>query len=117
MLGSTLIPTAIHFLIASLAGFLALNRQATKNTATKLRMALEEVSHYDNPLDRDAIAVDSDARFAAFWHLYVAPLLVVVVWLVVVAVIGSVLFEALPYAVQELLSWFGGPPPPVTFWL
>ena len=114
MLGSTLLPTAIHFLIASLAGFLALGKATAKTAADKMQIALDEVNkHPDNPEARAAVIVDSDARMQAFLYLYVAPALVVVIWLLLVGLVSFGVFKYLPDLVQGFLEIFGRASVPV----
>ena len=114
MLGSTLLPTAIHFLIASLAGFLALGKATAKTAADKMQIALNEVNkHPDNPEARAAVIVDSDARMQAFLYLYVAPALVVVIWLLLVGLVSFGIFKYLPDLVQGFLEIFGRASVPV----
>ncbi|OED42094.1 hypothetical protein AB833_08005 [Chromatiales bacterium (ex Bugula neritina AB1)] len=110
MLGSTLIPTAIHFLIASMAGFLALNRATVKTVIAKMQMALDKKNMQGGDAEREAaVVVDSDAQRQAFFYLYIAPVLVGAVWLLLVLGVALVFMFWLPDLVQWFLSLFGGP--------
>lgn len=109
-LGSTLIPTAIHFLIALMAGFLVLNRGTAATAAVKMQLALTQKNAQGGEADKEAaVGVDTDARRWAFFYLYVAPTLVIVVWLVLVIAVALLLTFWLPDIVQWFLSFLAGP--------
>ena len=86
-----------------------------------MQLALDEVNkHPDNPEARAAVIVDSDAPMAAFFYLYVAPALVVFVWMLFVGFVSVGIFNYLPDLVQWFLSLFGGPTVPAErrmFWM
>ncbi len=105
MLGSTLIPTAVHFLIASMAGFLALNRSTAVAAAKKMQFALDKVKDQRGEADKEAaVGVDLDARRAAFFYLYIAPALVVLLWLVMISLAALIFLHWVPDLVQWFLS-------------
>ena len=121
ILGSTLLPTALHFLIASMAGFLALNRKRTQKIAETLKTSLAEVKAHEGSREAQAaVEVNSDAHLMALFYLYVAPMVVILVWGLLVVMVGFGLFTYLPDLVQWFLSLFGGPLLPVDrqlFWM
>ncbi len=114
MLGSTLLPTAVHFLIALFAVNLVFSNTRRENAVSSFEAARAKCIYLQNN-DKDDVAaaaagVDLDDRFYAFAHIVLAELVIWGLWLLVVGTLAYALFTQLPDWVQWLLAWLGGPP-------
>jgi len=116
LLGSTLVPTAIHFISAIVALTVLLrNHEKTEEMADLLEedrfLAVEEKKEKGSQ-DAAVITSHSSARLYAFIHLYVFPHIVFVVGLAAVYSTGMFLFKYLPEWMGFVLDLLGGDPLP-----
>lgn len=108
MLGSTLIPTAVHFLVALYALALVFPAKKARWAALHMKKARNDWLRRDgeaettgNPGD---VQVHEDARRYAFFHLLLGQTLVTGFWLVSVGGFSYLLFTHLPGWVQAGLD-------------
>lgn len=107
LLGSTLLPTTIHFLTASLAFFLQFTRERAYWAADEIQTSIDRVAYYrtkDAEQDAQAVGVNTDARKLAFVFLYLAPIPIFILWGAITLTGGFLLFSYLPEVVFKLMS-------------
>lgn len=103
MLGSTLLPTFVHMLVAIMALAMLFSAEQANEVADSLAAELERSRREAG--NGAPFSVDEYARRAAF--LYLAPMKVIValVWLFVVGSVSWPLIRWLPDGVKATLDW------------
>jgi len=104
MLGSTLIPTFIHFVVAMFAVALWFPKQKAQWAADKMEQSLKEyeaLKKAGKPTDN--VIVDHDARRIAVLYISLAKLGVLVVATVLLIVLGGLFFLHLPGFIDAIL--------------
>ena len=104
MLGSTLIPTFIHFVVAMFAVALLFPQHKAKWAADRMEKSLKEneaLKKAGKPTDN--VIVDHDARRIAVLYISLAKLGVLVVATVLLIVLGGLFFLHLPGFIDAIL--------------
>ncbi len=110
MLGSTLIPTAIHFLVALFALAVVLPHVPAKAAAVKLRGAREDFLKRDKKnsgYTSITIQIGEDERRIAFIYVVIRQLVVVVFWCGLMWLSWFLIFSNLPNWLESSVALFG----------
>jgi len=108
LLGSTLLPTSTHFILAMLALGFYKNHDKTKKMADLLQQSRNDALKFrDSPQDAAVLTSDFDARKFAFIHLYIYPILLSVFSVFIIAIACIFLFKYLPSWMYFILRFLG----------
>ncbi|MGV6815891.1 MAG: hypothetical protein ACWA44_01315 [Thiotrichales bacterium] len=110
LFGSTLIPTAVHFLVALFALALLFSRADALAAANVIKKKIEEFKRRDmagSIQDPSLVTIPINIKYRAFLHLYLGPILIFGFWIWIVVWAGYMLFTHLPTLINSALDWIG----------